>query len=75
MIKKIAYVLQYKNFRVIDEEKNIVIAAICDASKKSIVKLYVNGEENYFDSGLAVLCFAWILLSVKYQNVTVHKFK
>lgn len=50
MIKKIAYVLQYKNFRVIDEEKNIVIAAICDASKKSIVKLYVNGEENYWEN-------------------------
>ena len=50
MIKKIAYVLQYKNFRVIDEEKNIVIAAICDVSKKSIVKLYVNGEENYWEN-------------------------
>ena len=50
MIRKIAYVLQYKNFRVIDEEKNIVIAAICDASKKSIVKLYVNGEENYWEN-------------------------
>ena len=50
MIKKIAYVLQYKNFRVIDDEKNIVIAAICDASKKSIVKLYVNGEENYWEN-------------------------
>ena len=47
---QIAYVLQYKNFRVIDEEKNIVIAAICDASKKSIVKLYVNGEENYWEN-------------------------
>lgn len=42
--------MQYKNFRVIDEEKNIVIAAICDASKKSIVKLYVNGEENYWEN-------------------------
>ena len=50
MIKKIEYVLKYKNFRVIDEEKNIVIAAICDASKKSIVKLYVNGEENYWEN-------------------------
>ena len=37
-------------YRVIDEEKNIVIAAICDASKKSIVKLYVNGEENYWEN-------------------------
>ncbi len=48
MVRKLAYVLQYKNFRIIDEEKNIVIVAICDMSKKAIVELYVNGEENYW---------------------------
>lgn len=41
-------VLNYQNFRIIDKEKNITIAIICDKENKTIKNKLINGEVNYF---------------------------
>lgn len=41
-------VVGYQNIRLIDEEKEIVMAMVGDTSKKKILKLYINGNDNYY---------------------------
>ena len=48
MVKSIAYVLKYQDFKLIDEKGKIEIEAKCDQSKESIVNIKINGEERYF---------------------------
>ena len=43
-----AQVTGYKNIRLIDDSRELLIAIIGDTSKKTIQKLYINGSENYF---------------------------
>lgn len=43
-----AYVLGYDNFRLIDSEKELVVAVICDKQNKKISAYYINGEVDYF---------------------------
>lgn len=40
--------LNYQNFRIIDTQKNITIAIICDKDSKTIKNKLINGENNYF---------------------------
>lgn len=48
MTDMIAYVLDYDSFRIIDDEKENLIAVICDKENKRITKKYINGDYNYF---------------------------
>lgn len=48
MMDMIAYVLDYKSFRLIDDEKELLIVVICDSENKRIKLKYINGDENYF---------------------------
>ena len=40
--------VDYKNVRIIDQEKDIVIAVTCNKENETISELLINGEENYF---------------------------
>lgn len=46
-IKIIANTLNYENFRIIDDEKQLLITVICE--DKSVKRIYYNGDENYFE--------------------------
>lgn len=48
MINRISYVLEYDNFRMIDNEKELVIAVICNKDIKEFSIVYINGDSNYF---------------------------
>lgn len=43
-----ARVLDYSSFRIIDEEKENLIVVLCDTPNDEIIKVYINGESNYF---------------------------
>ena len=43
-----AYVLNYQSFRLIDDEKEILISVICDSENGRIKRKYINGDYNYF---------------------------
>ncbi len=43
-----AYVLDYNSFRLIDDEKEMLIAVICDSENGRIKRKYINGDSNYF---------------------------
>ena len=43
-----AQVTEYQNIRLIDEERDILIAIYGDPEEEKISKLYINGKENYF---------------------------
>ena len=43
-----AQVTGYTNIRLIDDSKNLVIAIIGDSANKVILKLYINGNDNYY---------------------------
>lgn len=44
----ISYVLDYNSFRLIDDEKEMLIAVICDNENGRIKRKYINGDSNYF---------------------------
>lgn len=48
LISLIINVEDYNSFRIIDEEKNIIIGVICDQENKIHLKTIINGQENYF---------------------------
>lgn len=41
-------VTEYQNIRLIDEERDILIAIYGDPEEEKISRLYINGKENYF---------------------------
>ena len=43
-----AQVTGYSNIRLIDDSKDLVIAIIGDKANKKILKLYINGNDNYY---------------------------
>lgn len=43
-----AQVTEYQNIRLIDEERDILIAIYGDPEDEKISRLYINGKENYF---------------------------
>ena len=45
----IAKVLNYSNFVMIDQLKNITIEVICDRENQEVTEMIVNGNSNYFD--------------------------
>lgn len=49
LIHYMAYVLDYKSFYIIDEEKNINILIACNSENKTVVKYYINDIESYFE--------------------------
>lgn len=48
MINLIANVNNYKNFSLVDNEKNIQIKVKCDTDNNSISSIDINGNSNYF---------------------------
>ncbi|MDR0979275.1 MAG: hypothetical protein LBL91_05075 [Lachnospiraceae bacterium] len=44
----IAYLLEFENFRVIDEQKQIEIAIVCNKDEQKVIKRYINGDDNYY---------------------------
>lgn len=44
-----AHVLKYKNFYIVDEQKNNQILVICNPETELIVEYYINEEKFYFD--------------------------
>lgn len=48
LMDNIAYVLDYKSFRLIDDEKQLLISVVCDSENGRIKKKYINGDNNYF---------------------------
>lgn len=50
LIQTMGYTLKFDNFRIIDDEKKLLISVLCDKSKPIITNIYINGESNYFES-------------------------
>lgn len=48
MTRTMAYVLNFNNFRIVDEEKKILVAVVCDKDNSTIKRTYINGYEDYF---------------------------
>lgn len=48
MMDMISYTLNYNSFRLIDDEKQMLIAVICDNQNGRIKRKYINGDSNYF---------------------------
>lgn len=48
MMDLISYCLDYNSFRLIDDEKELLIAVICDSENGRIKRKYINGDSNYF---------------------------
>lgn len=48
IVYTLANTLGYENYRLIDEEKKIVILVSCDKEKKEVLRMYINGDDNYF---------------------------
>lgn len=49
LIQYSAYVLNYKNFYITDNNKNINIFVLCNSDKKTVSTYYINDQENYFE--------------------------
>ena len=49
LISYSANVLDYRSFRIIDQEKDITIQVICNKETKKIKDIIINGESNYFE--------------------------
>ena len=49
LINYISENLEYKNYNLIDQEKEMIITALCDEQTKSIAVIYYNGDRNYFN--------------------------
>lgn len=48
MMVLLANVLNYQNFRVIDNEKQIILGTTCDSKNKVVSAITVNGDRNYW---------------------------
>ena len=48
LIYILARVEKYKSFRLIDPEKETVIAVLANEQEKKLVRIYINGDDNYF---------------------------
>ncbi len=48
MVRLMANTLNFKNFRIIDDEKKNLIAVICDEEDSKISRTYINGDDSYF---------------------------
>ena len=48
LIYILARVEKYKSFRLIDPEKETVIAVLANEKEKKLVRIYINGDDNYF---------------------------
>lgn len=48
MMVLLANVLNYQNFRVIDNEKQIILGTTCDSKNKVVNAITVNGDRNYW---------------------------
>ena len=48
MFVRLSKVLTYQNFRLIDEEKDIIVGIKCDIDRKTITEITVNGDKNYW---------------------------
>lgn len=50
LIQTMGYTLDFDNFRIIDDEKKLLISVLCDKEKPIITNIYINGEANYFEN-------------------------
>lgn len=48
LIYTIAKVEKYKSFRLIDTEKEIVINVLANEQEKKLIRIYINGDDNYY---------------------------
>ena len=48
LIKRVSDFIDYNSFRIIDEQKDLTVKVICDNEIRSIMNVYINGEEDYF---------------------------
>ena len=48
LMDMVAYVLDYNSFRLIDDDKEMLIAVVCDNENGRIKRKYINGDSNYF---------------------------
>ena len=48
IIDLVSKIEKYPNFRLIDEEANIIIAVKCNTEKQMIEGIYINGENDYY---------------------------
>jgi len=48
IVQSVAKFKIYEDFRLIDEEKQIEIMALTNENKTVVVKIYINGDSNYF---------------------------
>lgn len=49
LIGTMAYVLEFDNFRIIDEEKENLIAVVCNKEIDMVSDFYINGYYNYYE--------------------------
>ena len=49
LIQYCAYVLNYKNFAIIDEKNDVNILVYCNEETSQVASYYINGIQNYFD--------------------------
>ena len=69
LVRIMANTLAFKNFRIIDEFKNILISVICNEEDSSISRTYINGDDNYFANQDSKINLE------KMQDVKITKFK
>ena len=43
------HTIGYKNVRIIDESKQLVVSVICDEDRDYITGIYINGDDSYFE--------------------------
>ena len=48
LIYTIVKVEKYKSFRLIDTEKEIVINVLANEQEKKLIRIYINGDDNYY---------------------------
>lgn len=49
-VRIMAYTLKFDSFRLIDEEKQIMVSVVCDKENSLISRTYINGDEYYFQN-------------------------
>lgn len=48
IINYVSKLIQYKNYRMIDATRELVVAVMCNNEEQKTEKIYINGELNYF---------------------------
>lgn len=48
LVNIVANTLSYSNYRLIDQEKNLIITVISNMKEQTVTHIYYNGVENYF---------------------------